>query len=496
MDPSVASSRRGLWAVKVSLAMLLATAGFQTVIVLLSGSVALLADTVHNAGDALTAIPLGIALMLAGRLPSRRFPSGYGRAEDLAGLAVILIILLAAGIAGYQAVERLLHPGPVGRLGAVVVASLIGFLGNEAAALLRIRVGREIGSAALVADGYHALVDGLTSLAVLVGAGGVWLGYSLADPMVGLAITAVILAVAWRSGRPVFARMLDQVEAEVMDLVAHPPSHVPGVQKVTGVRARWVGHRIHAEVDIAVDPGLTVAQAHDIAKQVHGELLEHLPFLSTATIHVDPANESGEEYHRAPPPDRGGGGIPEGQGGYALVLATLPPSQHEGPLGGQADVCLRPLMIHKLQEDYLPLVGIEACKAGQHGGVGGQGRAVHDVPRQASRGAPWGGPIEPLDQGQALSLRASRASRGHILAHEAEELGVGELPPGGLGAGLRVKENGQPGGDVVGGLQHPGRLASVRDYGGPPDVQAGQPLADVGLGGVEPLGQAIHRLAL
>lgn len=307
LDPSVASTGRGLWAVKVSLAGLLATAAMQAVVAWLSGSVALLADTVHNLGDGLTAIPLGIALMLARRSPTKRFPWGYGRGEDLAGLAVVLAILVSATVAGYQAVERLLHPQPVGYLWAVAVASVVGFLGNEAVAILRIRVGREIGSAALVADGYHARVDGWTSLAVLVGALGVWLGYPVADPVLGLVITATILVVAWRSAKPVFTRMLDGVESGVMDQVTHAPSHVPGVQKVTGVRARWVGHRIHAEVNIAVDPGLTVAQAHAIAKEVHRQLLDHLPHLSAATIHVDPLDEAGEEYHGPPSHDRNGG---------------------------------------------------------------------------------------------------------------------------------------------------------------------------------------------
>lgn len=300
LDPSVASTQQGLWAVKVSLAGLLATALLQLVVALLSGSVALVANTVHNLGDVLTAVPLGIALILSRRRPNKQFPWGFGRGEDLAGLAVVLTILVSAAVAGVQAVERLLHPRPVGYLWAVGAASVVGFLGNESVALLRIRVGREIGSAALVADGHHARFDGWTSLAVLLGALGVSRGYPLADPLLGLAITGAILVIAWRSAKPVFIRMLDGVESGVMDQVAHAPSHVPGVQEVTGVRARWIGHRIHAEVNIAVDPALTVAQAHAIAREVHRQLLEHLPHLSTATIHVDPTDEAGEEYHNRP----------------------------------------------------------------------------------------------------------------------------------------------------------------------------------------------------
>src|SRR5439155_18473044 len=164
VDPSIASTDRGPWALKWSFVGLLMTALFQGVVVVLSGSVALLADTIHNFGDAATAIPLGIAFWLARRPPSRRFPYGLGRVEDFAGLAIILTIVLSAAVATYEAIHRLLRPQPVTYLGAVIVASVVGFLGNEAVAIFRIRVGRQIGSAALVADGHHARVDGWTSL--------------------------------------------------------------------------------------------------------------------------------------------------------------------------------------------------------------------------------------------------------------------------------------------------------------------------------------------
>ncbi len=144
----------------------------QLAVVLLSGSVALLSDTIHDFGDAATAIPLGIAFALTRLGASRRFTFGYGRVEDLAGVIAVLIILFSAVVAGCQAIERLIDPQPIGMLWAVAVAAVVGFLGNEAVAVFRIRVGREIGSAALVADGYHARTDGWASLAVLAGAVG------------------------------------------------------------------------------------------------------------------------------------------------------------------------------------------------------------------------------------------------------------------------------------------------------------------------------------
>lgn len=298
VDPSITTTRRGLWAIKWSFVGLTATALLQVIVVLLSDSVALLADTIHNFGDAATAVPLGIAFLLARLKPSRRFTFGYGRVEDLAGVLIVLTILFSAVVAGYEAVQRLLHPQPVAHLWAVVAASLIGFLGNEAVAVFRIKVGKEIGSAALVADGYHARVDGWTSLAVLLGALGVWLGFPLADPLVGLGITVAILGIVWQSAKAVFTRVLDGVEPEVIDDLRHAARHVPGVLDVTEVRARWVGHRLHAEVNVAVAPDLSVAEGHAIAKEVHHQLLHHVPYIAAATIHVDPAGEAGEQYHR------------------------------------------------------------------------------------------------------------------------------------------------------------------------------------------------------
>ena len=298
VDPSITTNDRGLWAIKWSFVGLATTAVLQLVVVFLSGSVALLADTIHNFGDAATAIPLGIAFWFARKKPSEQFTFGYGRVEDLAGLAIVLTILASAIVAGYESIERLLHPQGISYLGAVIAASIIGFLGNEAVAIFRIRVGQEINSAALIADGYHARVDGWTSLAVLFGAVGVWLGYPLADPIIGLLITAAIFGIVIQSGKSIFFRMLDGAEPNVIDELRHAAQHVPQVKEVTEVRARWLGHRLHAELNVAVDPELTIAQAHAIAAEVRHQLLHHLDYLSLVVIHVDPADQSGESHHR------------------------------------------------------------------------------------------------------------------------------------------------------------------------------------------------------
>jgi cation diffusion facilitator family transporter len=260
--------------------------------------VALLADTIHNIGDAATAVPLWIAFKLARRKPNRRFTYGYGRVEDLAGIAIVFTILLSAVIAGYESIVRFFHPQSIRFLWAVAVASVIGFIGNEVVAQFRMKVGREIGSAALVADGQHARVDGLTSLAVLFGAIGVWLGFPLADPIVGLIITVAILRIVWDSGKSIFTRMLDGVDPEVVDEIEDAVIDTPGVKGVSEVRVRWLGHRLHAELNVAVSPKLSVEKGHKISNDVRHRLLHRLRYLSNATIHIDPINASGEVHHR------------------------------------------------------------------------------------------------------------------------------------------------------------------------------------------------------
>lgn len=298
LDPAFLSTQRGIWALKWSLWGLLATALFQFCIVLISNSVALFADTIHNFGDAAIAIPLWIAFIFVRKKPTNRFTYGYGRVEDLAGIAVVLAILISGVVVGYESLSRLFTPSPVEHLWAVVVASVVGFLGNEAVAVFRIKVGREIGSAALVAEGYHARTDGLGSLAVLAGALGVWFGFPLADPLIGLLITLIIFKIGWDSGKSLFTRLLDGMDPEVVEEVRHAAKHVPGVQDIAEVRVRWIGHRLLAEVNIAVASDLTVEQGHEIAKEVRHQLLHHLQYLANATIHIDPTSASGEGHHR------------------------------------------------------------------------------------------------------------------------------------------------------------------------------------------------------
>ena len=215
VDAALEESDEGPRALKISLAGLAVTAVAQLVVVMVSHSVALLADTIHNFADALTAVPLGFAFWLGRRPPTRRYTYGYGRAEDLAGIFIVVTIAASAVVAAWEAVNRLVNPRDVQNVGWVIAAGIVGAVGNELVALYRIRVGRRIGSAALVADGLHARTDGITSLAVVVGAVGVALGWEKADPIVGLVITVAILFVLKNAARDIYRRLMDAVDPEL-----------------------------------------------------------------------------------------------------------------------------------------------------------------------------------------------------------------------------------------------------------------------------------------
>jgi cation diffusion facilitator family transporter len=287
VDSAMETSREGMRTLWLSLAILGATTLLQAVVVALSGSVALLGDTVHNAADALTAVPLGIAFVLGRRAANRRYTYGYGRAEDLAGIAIVLTIAASSALAAYEAVDRLLDPRDITHLWAVAGAAVTGFIGNEWVARYRIRTGRRIGSAALVADGLHARTDGFTSLAVLLGAGGAALGWRAADPVVGLLITVAILLVLKDAAREVYRRLMDSVDPALVDTAENALRGVAGVRGVGQIRMRWIGHSLRAEADIVVDPDLTVVTAHRLAVQAENALIHAIPRLTAATVHTD-----------------------------------------------------------------------------------------------------------------------------------------------------------------------------------------------------------------
>jgi cation diffusion facilitator family transporter len=299
VDAAMEASAAGMRALWVSLAVLAGTALLQAVVVAISGSVSLLGDTLHNAADALTAVPLGLAFLVGRRPPNRRYTYGYGRAEDLAGVVIVVFIAASSALAAYAAVTRLAHPQVVTNLAAVAIAALAGFAGNELVARYRIRVGRRIGSAALVADGLHARTDGFTSLAVLLGVGGVALGWDWADPAVGLLITVAILAVLRQAATEIYRRLMDAVDPALVDQMERALRATTGVLDVGQVRLRWIGHRLRAECEVIVDAGASAVQAHEVAVSAEHNLLHALPRLAAALVHADPQAQPGADPHAA-----------------------------------------------------------------------------------------------------------------------------------------------------------------------------------------------------
>jgi cation diffusion facilitator family transporter len=289
IDDALEASKEGVRALKISLFVLLGTTVLQLVVVLISGSVALLADTIHNFSDALTAVPLWIAFILGRRAASRRYTFGYGRAEDLAGLFIVVVVALSAVIAAWQSIARLFDPQPLENLWWVVAAGLIGFAGNEAVAIYRIRVGQKIGSAALVADGVHARTDGFTSLAVVAGAVGAMLGFPMADPIVGILISVAIIVLLWGTVRSIGRRLMDGIEPELVDRATTALLAVPGVAGVDRLQLRWVGHRLQGTAILDLD-ATTLQSAADVVHYAQHALHHAIPNLDDFVVAQTPVH--------------------------------------------------------------------------------------------------------------------------------------------------------------------------------------------------------------
>lgn len=288
LDSALESNRRGVRALVISFTGLMVTAVVQAAIVFLTGSVALIADTIHNFSDALTAVPLFIAFRLGRRPATRRYTYGYRRAEDLAGLFIVLMIFLSAVVVLWESVNRLINPRELEFLGVLFTAGIVGFMGNELVAIYRIRVGRQIGSAALVADGRHARADGFTSLAVAAGAVGAWMGFERADPIAGIVVGIVILRVMWSAVRDVYGRLMDAVRPELVDEIEEAARSVEGVLDVQSCQVRWMGHRLRADLSIGVEGALSVGDGQRVGEQVRRTLQRNVRFLDEAFVQVNP----------------------------------------------------------------------------------------------------------------------------------------------------------------------------------------------------------------
>lgn len=282
-DQAFIDNQIGIRTVWLALTALTITSLLQLAIVAASGSVALLADTAHNIGDGLNSIPLLVAFYLARRLPTRRFTYGYGRAEDVAGIFIVLSILVSAGIVFWESFQRLFNPRPLDNIGWVAAAAVIGFLGNEAVALMQIRVGRRIGSEALIADGLHARTDGLTSLAVLLAAAGSFFGIPLADPLIGLAIGLAILFITWDAGKRMWYRLMDAVDPALLAKMETAVQQTPGVQTMHRRRLRWVGHQLQGDLKVTIT---NTANGTETVAAIRHQLSHDLPRLSDLTIEL------------------------------------------------------------------------------------------------------------------------------------------------------------------------------------------------------------------
>lgn len=296
-DQAFAATNEGIRTVWLALALLGLTTVAQIVIVAWSGSVALLADTIHNFGDALNSIPLLIAFYLARRAATRRYTYGFARAEDVAGILIVVSIAVSAGLIFWESIQKLLNPQPMTHLGWVAAAGMIGFLGNEGVAMLQVGMGRKIGSAAMVADGQHARTDGFTSLAVLGAALGTWLGFPIVDPLIGIVIGIAILFITWDAVKTMWYRLMDAVEPELVDTLEQTAQHTAGVVRVDRVRARWMGHVLQAEMDITLDEDLPIRESHRIVEEVRHGLVHAEPRLALITVHVNPCGHSGDDAH-------------------------------------------------------------------------------------------------------------------------------------------------------------------------------------------------------
>jgi cation diffusion facilitator family transporter len=286
LNGSTNTTECGIMATEWSFIILTLTAVIQLCVVCISSSMALLGDTIHNFSDAATALPLWLAFLLARLKPNPRFTYGYGRVEDVAGVLVVVSIFASTLLIGWGSVERLLSPQPVTHLWAVVGAAVVGFLGNEAVAIFRLKIGREINSAALTADGYHARLDSLTSLSVILGAIGIGMGFPQADSIVGLFMTFLLAITGIKLGKTIFFRLLDAVDTEVIAQIKESARQSTGVIYASEVRARWVGHKLMAEMSIAVDPETTVQEAQSIAECATKKLEERIPSLANITLSV------------------------------------------------------------------------------------------------------------------------------------------------------------------------------------------------------------------
>lgn len=298
VDAELYGNKAGLRAVQISTAGMLLVSLIQFAIAIVGGSAGLFADALHNAGDVLTTVALWIAFVLSSRAANQRYTYGYHRSEDLAGIFIVLVIIASAVASAIESIIKLTSGTMPTQLYLSMAAAVVGIIGNEVLAQYKISVGKRINSVPLVADGQHSRIDGLTSLAALLGLIGVTLGFRLADPIAGLVITVVILTVVYSTAKSVLQRLLDAVDPRIVPSIYEIASAVPGVEAVNDIRARWVGHTLQVALNIEVEATLTLAKAHDIAEEVRHRLFHRVNGISEAIIHTDPHSHDEDPHEK------------------------------------------------------------------------------------------------------------------------------------------------------------------------------------------------------
>jgi cation diffusion facilitator family transporter len=269
-------------AVAVSAIGLAVTGLIELAIALVSGSVALLGDALHNLSDVSTSALVFVGFRASRKLPTERYPYGYERAEDLAGIGVALVIWGSAAVAGFESVTKLLRHGGTGHLGWGIAAAAVGIAGNQLVARYKLTVGRRIRSATMVADAKHSWLDALSSAGAMLGLIGVALGWGWADAVAGIAVTGFICHVGWEVTADIGHRLLDGVDPEVITTAETVAATVPGVTHAHA-RARWTGRTLRVEVEGFLDPHTPLAAADQIGRSVAAALAPEIPEMHSFT---------------------------------------------------------------------------------------------------------------------------------------------------------------------------------------------------------------------
>jgi cation diffusion facilitator family transporter len=290
-------TREGLRAIRLAAIALGASAGIRLTIAAMSGSVGLLAAGLDDLGDVLTTIALSVAFVASRRAADRRYTFGYQRFEDLSGVLVVAVIWASVAFATYEAITKLAGDHEVTRIGIAMGAAALGLLANGFAGVYKIRVGRRISSEPLVADGKHALADGLSSIAALGGLIAVRAGYPAADPIAAFVVVLAIVAVAVDATRRVLARLLDAVDPTIVGRIEHSAKHTAGVASLGRVQARWAGRSLYVTITVAADGHLSLDETHTIAENVAHAILHDVPGVAQVDVHVDPWEPHGDQAH-------------------------------------------------------------------------------------------------------------------------------------------------------------------------------------------------------